>query len=393
MAISLEEGELLVGNHSSKLKAAPIFPEYVVNWILDELEEFHIRPGDKFYLSQNDKDDIKKICEYWKGKTLIEKGYGIMPDFYRDIHEAGIIRAEGNLTSGDGYIIINYEKILKKGIVNFLNLVEKKQKNLDLSKKDELKKSLFYDSVKIAIEGIQVFIKRYEELAKKLQKKEKDPIRKQELKKIADNCSNIKNSPPKNFYEAIQLVFFIHLILQIESNGHSVSLGRLDQYLYPFYKNDISGNKIDSLFVTEILDNLCIKIYSLNKIRPWSHTKYSAGSPLYQNVTIGGQTIDGKDAVNELSYLILNSVKRMHLPQPNLSVRYHKNINESFMMECIKTIEKGFGMPSLNNDEIIIPSLIDLGVKRKDAFNYSVVGCIEVAVPGKWGYRCTGMSF
>ena len=132
---------------------------------------------------------------------------------------------------------------------------------------------------------------------------------------------------------------------------------------------------------------------SINKIRPWSHTRFSAGGPLYQNVTIGGQTTDGKDAVNELSFLILESVGKMKLTQPNLSVRFHRDISEEFMMACMKVIEKGFGMPSFNNDEVVIPELINLGVEKEDAYNYSAIGCIEIAVPGKWGYRCTGMSF
>ena len=191
----------------------------------------------------------------------------------------------------------------------------------------------------------------------------------------------------------MQLVYFIQLILQIESNGHSLSLGRMDQYLYTFYKNDLEKNDITSDFAIELLENMWVKLYSINKIRPWSHTRYSAGSPLYQNVTIGGQNTDGEDAVNELSYLILRSVGEMRLTQPNLSVRYHKKIDDDFMMACINVIEKGFGMPAFNNDEVVIPSLIRLGVKKEDAYNYSAIGCIEVAVPGKWGYRCTGMSF
>jgi formate C-acetyltransferase len=143
----------------------------------------------------------------------------------------------------------------------------------------------------------------------------------------------------------------------------------------------------------ELLENLWLKTFTVNKIRSWSHTRFSAGSPLYQNVTVGGQTVDGKDAVNPLSYLILRTVARTHLPQPNLTVRYHKGLSDAFMQECIQVIRCGFGMPAFNSDEIIIPSFLNLGVDREDAYNYSAIGCVEVAVPGKWGYRCTGMSF
>jgi len=143
----------------------------------------------------------------------------------------------------------------------------------------------------------------------------------------------------------------------------------------------------------ELLENLWLRTYSINKIRSWSHTRFSAGSPLYQNVTIGGQTTNGRDATNEVSRLILKTVARCHLPQPNLTVRYHKGLSDEFMHECIQVIRCGFGMPAFNNDEIIIPSFLDIGVKKEDAYNYSAIGCVEVAVPGKWGYRPTGMSF
>jgi pyruvate formate-lyase/glycerol dehydratase family glycyl radical enzyme len=393
MTIFITEGELIVGNHSSGLRSAPIFPEYAVSWILNELEEFDKRPGDAFYISDKDKREIRDICSYWHGKTLIEKGDELMPELMKEIHEARIIRAEGNLTSGDGHIAVNFKKILEIGIKGYQELVRRHRKKLHLENQEDLRKEQFYKALEIGLKGIETFIERFENLSLLLSDTENDLQRKEELQKISNICQNIKQYPPRNFYEALQLVYFIQLILQIESNGHSVSLGRLDQYLFPFYKRDRETNAISEEFVTELLENMWIKLYLINKIRPWSHTRYSAGSPLYQNVTIGGQRRDGEDAVNELSYLILHSVSKMMLTQPNLSVRYHRGISDDFMMECIKVIEKGFGMPAFKNDEIVIPSLMCIGVEKEDAYDYSAIGCIEVAVPGKWGYRCTGMSF
>lgn len=393
MSIFINDGELIVGNQSSILRAAPIFPEYAVSWILKELDELDKRSGDAFYVAEEVKEEIMRICSYWHGKTLIEKGYELMPALMRDIHDAGIIRAEGNLTSGDGHIAVNFEKVLQLGIKEYLDMIEQKRKMLKLHEMVDLKKEQFYEALEIGLQGIQVFIDRFANLSTILSETISDPQRKEELKRINKVCINIKQNPPDNFYEALQLVYFIQFILQIESNGHSVSLGRMDQYLYPFYKRDIEIGLITEDFALELIENMWIKLYSINKIRPWSHTRFSAGSPLYQNVTIGGQTLNGEDAVNELSYLILRSVGNTKLTQPNLSVRYHRGISEDFMMECVKVIEKGFGMPAFNNDEIVIPSLMKIGVEKEDAYNYSAIGCIEVAVPGKWGYRCTGMSF
>jgi len=393
MTIFITQGELIVGNQSSKLRAAPIFPEYVTAWIINELDEFDKRPGDAFYINDEQKKEVKEICSWWKGETLIEKGYSLMSPLNREIHDSGIIRAEGNLTSGDAHIAVNFEKILDIGLGGYLHYVETLQRSLKEKDTDFNKKQDFYEALKTGIKAFQTFIRRYEMLSAELSLKENDNTRKAELQRISEICRNISENPPNGFYEALQLTWFVQLVLQIESNGHSVSLGRMDQYLYRFFKNDMIIGRINDDFALELLENTWLKLLSVNKIRSWSHTRYSAGGPLYQNVTIGGQTTEGKDAVNELSFLILDSVGRMKLTQPNLSIRFHKNISNLFLNECVNVIEKGFGMPAFNNDEIVIPSLLELGIKKEDAYNYSAIGCIEIAVPGKWGYRCTGMSF
>lgn len=393
MTIFIDEGELIVGNQSSALRAAPIFPEYVTAWIIKELDEFDKRPGDAFFVTEEQKEELRKLCLYWEGKTLIEKGYSLMSPLNREIHDSGIIRAEGNLTSGDAHIAVNFEKLLKIGLQGYLNETEQAERKLSQADGEYIRKSNFYAALKTGIRSFQAFIERFERLASDLSVHAPGPDRKSELLKISACCRNIKNNPPEGFYEALQLTWFVQLVLQIESNGHSVSLGRMDQYLLRFYEEDKAAGRITTDFALELLENTWLKLLSVNKIRSWSHTRFSAGGPLYQNVTIGGQTTDGRDAVNELSFLILDSVGRMKLTQPNLSVRFHKKINPEFLSCCIDVIGKGFGMPAFNNDEIVIPSLIGLGVTKEDAFNYSAIGCIEIAVPGKWGYRCTGMSF
>ena len=264
---------------------------------------------------------------------------------------------------------------------------------LDLTDPDSIDKYVFYKAVLIVIQAVDDFAKRYSKLAKELAMKQEDEKRKEELMEISRICSQVPYKPATSFYEAIQAVWFIQLILQIESNGHSLSYGRFDQYMYPYYKNDIENKKITEDQALELLTCLWIKTLTINKIRSQSHTLSSAGSPMYQNVTIGGQTTDKQDAVNDLSFLVLKSVAQTRLTQPNLTVRYHAHLNQTFFDECIEVMKLGFGMPALNNDEVIIPSFILWGVKEEDAYNYSAIGCVETAVPGKWGYRCTGMSY
>jgi len=393
MTVFIDEGELIIGNQSSAHRAAPIFPEYAVDWLPEEMDELDKRPGDAFYITEAHKKELLEIAEWWKGKVLWDRGRALMSEELRALQDSAIIKATGNLTSGDAHIAVDFYKILRVGLGGYLDEIESYHSQVERYTQEGIRKDHFYRALTISIKAFQFFIIRYSDLALELSGTEQGNKRFEELELIAGNCKLIAEHPPRDFYQALQLVYFVQLLLQIESNGHSVSLGRMDQYLYPFYRQDILTGKIGQELAAELLENTWIKLLSINKIRPWSHTRFSAGGPLYQNVTIGGQTTDAKDAVNDLSFLILHSVGNMQLTQPNLSVRFHKNIDPGFMMECARVIEKGFGMPSFNNDEIVIPGLLEMGVERDDAFNYSAIGCIEIAIPGKWGYRCTGMSF
>ncbi|MBN1791950.1 MAG: glycyl radical protein [Bacteroidales bacterium] len=393
MTIFIDEGELIVGNQSSRHRAAPIFPEYAVDWLPREMNELDKRPGDAFYITEDHKKELVEIAAWWKGKVLYDKGRALMSRELRDLQDSAIIKATGNLTSGDAHIAVDFFKILSVGLNGYLKEIKQYHQRIKRYEQEGIRKDNFYTALTISIRAFQEFIRRYQRLALSMSTKEANWERQNELLVISKNCEAIAGHGPENFYQALQLVYFVQLVLQIESNGHSVSLGRMDQYLYPFYINDLRREMITEEFASELLENTWIKLLTINKIRPWSHTQFSAGGPLYQNVTIGGQKPDGSDAVNELSFLILDSVGKMRLTQPNLSVRFHKNISDTFMMACIRVIEMGFGMPAFNNDEIVIPELIKLGVEKNDACNYSAIGCIEIAVPGKWGYRCTGMSF
>lgn len=396
MSIYILDGELIVGNQACAPRTAPVFPEYAVEWIEKELEEhrnFDWRPGDKFYLPEQHKDELLEIIKFWKGKTLYDHCLAMMPE---DVKIASMIKAihgDGNMTSGDGHIVVDYEKVLKVGLKGVIKEAQKSLELLDLSETDALRKKAFLEAVIITLKSAIKFANRYAVLAEEMALLERDFIRRNELKTIAQVCRKVPENPAESFYEAIQSIWFVHLIQQIESNGHSVSMGRLDQYLYPYYERDIREGRITRDFAKELLDCLWIKMFSIIKIRPTSHSGYGAGYPTYQNVTIGGQTVDGRDATNELSYLVLESVADTRLTQPNLTVRLHNGTPEKFLRKCIDVLKMGFGMPAFKNDEIIIPSLLSKGVSVEDAYNYSSVGCVEVAVPGKWGYRCTGMSF
>lgn len=393
MTIFIEDDTLIVGNQASSNRSAPIFPEYAMDWVINELDDFEKRDGDVFYITEETKEKLKGIADYWYHNTVKDKGLALMPPSSKVFYDLGIIKAEGNITSGDAHIAVDYGKIMKFGLKDYERRTKEAMAALDLTDFNNIKKYHFYQAILIVIKAVRDFAKRYADLALEMAKKEINEKRKAELLEISRIMNKVPYEAAASYYEAIQSMWFIHLILQIESNGHSLSYGRMDQYLYPYYKKDLEAGVITEDSACELLTNLWLKTFTINKIRSWSHTQFSAGSPLYQNVTIGGQTPDKKDAVNPLSYLILKSVAQTRLPQPNLTVRYHKGLDDKFMNECIEVVKLGFGMPAFNSDEIIIPSFIKRGIKEEDAYNYSAIGCVEVAVPGKWGYRCTGMSF
>lgn len=393
MSIYIEDKTLIVGNQATKNKNAPIFPEYTMEFVLNELDLFEKRDGDVFYITEETKQQLRDIASFWENNNLRARGEALLPEEVSVFMETGVFGMEGKLNAGDAHLAVNYEKILAFGLKGYEERVKDLKAKLDLTDPDSIDKNIFYKAVLIVIEAVHQFAQRYSKLAQELADKEKDSKRKAELLEISRICAKVPYEPATSFYEAVQSVWFIQLILQIESNGHSLSYGRFDQYMYPYYIKDIQEKVITKDEALELLTCLWIKTLTINKVRSQAHTLSSAGSPMYQNVTIGGQTPDKKDAVNELSFVVLQSVAQTRLTQPNLTVRYHKNINKAFFDDCIEVMKLGFGMPALNNDEIIIPSFINWGVKEEDAYNYSAIGCVETAVPGKWGYRCTGMSY
>lgn len=393
MSIYIEDKSLLAGNQATKNRNAPIFPEYTIEFVMNELDQFEKRDGDIFYITEKTKEQLREIAPFWQNNNLRARGEALLPEEVRVFMETGVFGMEGKLNAGDAHLAVNYERILKDGLRGYEKRVKEYKATLDLTNPDNVDKYCFYNAVLIVLKAVRNFANRYSVLAKDLAEKEMNQKRKIELLEISRICSKVPYEPAETFQEAVQSVWFIQLILQIESNGHSLSYGRFDQYMYPYYDRDIKNGTIKESEALELLTCLWIKTLTINKVRSQSHTLSSAGSPMYQNVTIAGQTTDKKDAVNDLSFLVLKSVAQTRLTQPNLTVRYHKNINKHFLDECIEVMRLGFGMPALNNDEIIIPSFMDWQVKEEDAYNYSAIGCVETAVPGKWGYRCTGMSY
>jgi pyruvate formate-lyase/glycerol dehydratase family glycyl radical enzyme len=393
MPIYIECGQMIVGNQACKGRAAPIFPEYSINWVIDELETFDKRPGDVFAISSDTKEKLKNIHGYWNGNTHQDEVFLKMTSTNKLAEEQGVIHRGGISMSGDGHIIPNHSKILSKGFGEYIDKAIEKLSELDETNPETKSKREFYQAAIISLKAAIQFSRRYAQLASKLAEEETDERRKREFGIIASICERIPEKPPRSFHEALQIVYFCHLIMMIESNGHSFSFGRFDQYMYSFYQADIDSGAISEGDALELLSLFFLKLNSLNKVRPWDHTEFGVGYPLYSNLMVGGLKPDGTDGTNALSYLCIKAVDQVRLPEPNFSVRYWEGSPRKLLYESAKLIRKGFGMPSMFGDETVISALGYIGIQEEKARDYASIGCVEVGIPGEWTHRATGMTY
>lgn len=392
MHIYIDDDELIVGNQARVPRAAPLFPEYDYEFVLNEMDDFEHRTSDRFVINEEDKVVLRQILPWWKDKTLKARATAMQPEAVLKDTKIGVLGWQGNITSGEGHIIPDYEMILKSGFSGLYSRVQTLIDNLVLTEPRDLEKQTFYRACKEILEGCFDFIARYRDLAIEQEKRCDESMRKSELKAISARCDALLRRPPESFAEALQCVWFVQVILHIESNGHSLSFGRFDQYLYPFYQKDLEQNRLTKEEAEELLGCFYLKVFGNNKLRSWKTTQTQLGYPTYQNICLGGQKSDGSDAVNALSWMCLDMLEEIRLPEPNIYIRVHEGTPDDFLNHAVKVVKKGLGMPSFVNDQVIIPSLLHRGVSAEDAINYATMGCTEVQVPGKWGYRANGKS-
>lgn len=389
MSIYIEEDSLIFGNQASRNFAAPIFPEYSYKWVIDELDEFDQRTGDVFYITEEVKADLRSIQEYWlMGNTHQDEVQRNTPKEIVLSEKQGALHRGGISMSGDGHIVPDHEVILKKG---FRGLINEAKEQLQGELDEEA--TIFYQAVIISLEGALTFIKRYSKLAYDMADKEANIKRKQELLRMGDMAATLLEGPVEHFYEAVEVTYLVHILQMIESNGHSFCYGRFDQYMYPLYRKDIEAGIMTQEQALEIITHMFLMNSSNNKIRPYGHTKFSQGYPLYSNLMIGGRTPEGKDGSNELSYLCIEAMNLTSMAEPNFSMRYNGDTPDDLLRLASKLIRTGCGMPSMFNDDVAVKGLVDLGIPEYDALDYCAIGCVETGVPGKYGHRATGMTY
>ena len=372
--ISIRDEELIIGNRTSKPRSGIISPEMDPYWINDELDTIERRPQDPFFISDEDKRIYKEVLyPYWTGKSLKDFINRKLTPEVREPVDQDIFKLN-QTDKGQGHIIPNFEKLLNEGFGQIIN------DTIEISEKHP--ENDFYKASALILKASQTHILRYAALAKLSANREPSEVRSAELLEIARISTKVSTEKPDTFYEACQLLWYLCIILQYESNASSLSLGGFDKYMHPFYENDLKkGMSGESL--REILTCLWIKTNDVVLIRSSNSAKYFAGFPTGYTITLGGLTESGRSAVNNLSYIALDTYQDIRLPQPNLGVRINELIEPAFLKKTAETIRLGTGIPQIFNDEVIVPGFLNRGVSLEDARDYSVVGCVELSLPGK----------
>lgn len=388
LPVTIRDEELIVGSNTKRPRSCQVFPEFSFDWLESEFDTMEHRSADPFYISDETKKVLHEVYKYWKGKTTSELATSYLAPETKTAMEHNIFTPGNYFYNGVGHVTVKYDKVLLVGYKGILEEIRAEKAKQNVGDADFNTKRAFLDAAEMSCEAVITYARRYARLALEMLEKETDENRKRELAIIARNCSRVPENGASNFYEACQSFWFVQMLLQVESSGHSISPGRFDQYMYPYYKKDIESGEITKEFAQELLDCIWVKLNDLNKIRDAASAEGFAGYSLFQNLIAGGQNIYGEDATNDLSYMCLEATLHVMLPAPSMSVRVWNKSPHDFLIKAAKVTRTGVGLPAYYNDEVIIPSLLSRGLTIDDARDYGIIGCVEPQKAGKtWGWH------
>ncbi len=381
--ITIRNEELIVGSATLAPRGCQVFPEFSFEWLENEFDTIETRSADPFYISEETKNTLREVYRYWKGKTTSELATSYMAEEAKLAIEHNIFTPGNYFYNGIGHVTVLYDKVLAIGYDGIIDEAYAAIGKLSVADMDYVKRKTFLEAVIISCKAAITYAQRYALLALEEAKACNDNTRKLELLKIAQNCARVPKQGATSFYEACQSFWFVQMLLQVESSGHSISPGRFDQYMYPYYKKDLDNGKITREFAQELMDCIWVKLNDLNKARDAASAEGFAGYSLFQNLIAGGQNKDGQDATNDLSFMCIEASMHVKLPQPSLSVRVWNGSPHEFLVKSAKLTRMGIGLPAYYNDEVIIPSLQNRGLTLEDARDYNIIGCVEPQKAGK----------
>ena len=383
LPIKIRDEELIVGIVSLSPRGCQTYPEYSFEWIEPEFDTLATRNADPFYIAEETKKTLREVHKYWKGKTTSDLATTYMaPEALRAI-EHNIFTPGNYFYNGVGHITVQYEKVLEIGYEGIIEEAKAHLAKCNVGDGDYATRSHFLEAVIISCQAAITYANRYAKLAEEMAAKERDDRRRQELLQIASNCRQVPAKGARNFYEACQSFWFVQHLIQIEGSGHSISPGRFDQYMYPYYKKDMDEGTLTREFAQELMDCVWVKLNDFTKCRDAASAEGFAGYSIFQNLIAGGQNKDGVDVTNDLSFMSITASKHTMLPQPSFSVRVWNGTPHEFLIKAAELTRTGIGLPAYYNDEVIIPSLISRGLTLEDAREYNIIGCVEPQKAGK----------
>ena len=381
--IIIRDDELIVGSSTIAPRGCQTFPEFSYEWLEAELDTVATRTADPFDIAEKTKAELKEADKYWKGKTTSELATSYMaPEAIRAI-EHNIFTPGNYFYNGVGHVTVKYWEVLEIGFEGIMGKAQAELDHCNVGDGDYARKSHFLEAVILSCQAVMDYAARYAKLAQKMADQTSDPVRKQELLIISANCSRVPAKGAQSFYEACQSFWFVQQLIQMESSGHSISPGRFDQYMYPYYKKDMEQGIITREFAQELMDCIWVKFNDLNKCRDAASAEGFAGYSLFQNLIAGGQNKEGEDVTNDLSIMCIQASMHVHLPAPSLSVRVWNGSPHEFLIKAAELTRTGIGLPAYYNDEVIIPALQNRGLSLEDARDYNIIGCVEPQKAGK----------
>ncbi|MDY5541161.1 MAG: formate C-acetyltransferase/glycerol dehydratase family glycyl radical enzyme [Lachnospiraceae bacterium] len=387
--LEIYDDDLILGEIAAPAKASPQYPEFSVNWMLHEVlhEPFEEREHDQYYfVSEEDRQEFIDLCQYWKGKTVEDLANASLDDEMTKGSQTGKKIFQTNLYhyGGVGHFVMDYARILREGFDGMIAKAREGLSGIDKVDPDYAEKRDFYEAVIICHEAAKKYILRYAALAEEKAAAEQDPKRKEELLMMAENSRQVAGGPAKTFWQALQLFNYATTLTLIESNGHSVSYGRMDQWLYPYYEADMKNGTISKEFAQELLEVTYVKMNNPTKVRDGGTAKVRQGRGFGgECLTIGGVDREGNDVTNDLTMMLLDASVHTRMMCPWLLVRMHENTPYEVKVKTVECIRAGYGHPKIFNDEPTIKAMMRKGMSLEEARDYAVVGCVEPNLPGK----------
>ncbi|MCR2045739.1 glycyl radical protein [Acetatifactor muris] len=381
--IIIRDGELVVGSTTIAPRGCQTYPEFSYKWLEAEFDTVETRKADPFYIAEQTKRELLEADAYWEGKTTSELATSLMTEETKKAIEHNIFTPGNYFYNGVGHVTVQYDKVLAVGYRGIIDEIQAELDRCNPGDGDYCTKSQFLKAAILSCEAVIRYAGRYAELAEQEASACSEAGRRQELLQIAANCRQVPAYGASSFHEACQSFWFVQQLLQLESSGHSISPGRFDQYMYPYYKNDLDSGKLTRESAQELIDCIWVKLNDLNKCRDAASAEGFAGYSLFQNLIVGGQDKDGCDVTNDLSFMCITASKHVFLPQPSLSIRVWNKSPHALLLKAADLTRTGIGLPAYYNDEVIIPSLLSRGLTLEDAREYNIIGCVEPQKAGK----------